>query len=141
MSALSHESRDNLNGVLPDLAQIAIEVTEFFDLHVLPGNVRTKEKEQELIDQHLSTTLHSMHIVQSDGYGHAIDVAPTPMEWDDKTPSNLTEYEVRQLALSFYIKGYAQAKGLKVRIGADFHDDNRRTVPTFKDLDHIEVPI
>jgi hypothetical protein len=141
MSDFSAASRENLMGVHPTLVQILSEVTQFFDLHIPPGNVRTLADEQKLVEKHLSSTLNSLHIVQKDGYSHAVDPSPTPVNWDNSPSANLTEYEVRCIAMSFYIKGYAQARGIKLRIGADFHGDNRTTIPAFKDLDHIELPI
>ena len=64
-----------LNGVHPDLARVtkrAIELTPI-DFGISEG-VRTYARQVELVEEKKSTTLHSQHLLQDSGYGHAIDV-------------------------------------------------------------------
>ena len=140
MSAFSARSLAALDGVHPTLVQLAKEITEFFDCSVIDGT-RTVAQQVENIKKGLSQTMNSLHIVQKDGYGHAIDVAPTPQQWDNSPQSNLTKYEVECIAFLFYFKGYAKAKDIDVRIGADWNGNNLWQDNNFNDLDHIELPL
>ena len=77
-------SMRNLNGVHPSLVSVvrrALELTTT-DFAVIEG-VRTVERQQDLYDQGRVTsgkivtwTMHSKHLVQADGFGHAVDVLP-----------------------------------------------------------------
>lgn len=140
MSAFGVRSRANLAGVHPTLVRILSEVTEFFDCTIL-GGTRTVEEQKQNVAKGLSKTMNSLHIVQEDGYGHAVDVAPNPQQWDNSPPSGLTKYEVEQVAFLFFVKGYAKAQGVELRIGADWNGNNLTQDNTFNDLDHIELPI
>lgn len=76
MSRFSQRSRDNLQGVHSDLiivASTAILISAV-DFVVIEG-MRTKERQEKLVAKGASWTLDSMHMVQDDGYAHAIDVA------------------------------------------------------------------
>lgn len=138
MSAFGARSRANLAGVHPTLVRILSEVTQAFDCTVL-GGTRTLAEQQQNVAKGLSKTLDSKHLVQSDGYGHAVDVAPNPQQWDNSPPSGLTKYDVELIAFQFYVKGYAKAQGVDLRIGADWNNNNEIQDNTFNDLDHIEV--
>lgn len=83
MSKLSNKSIKKLKGVHPNLVKIverAIEITKA-DFCVTYG-IRTLEEQKKLMAQGKSKTLNSKHLVQSDGYGHAVDLAPYPVKWD-----------------------------------------------------------
>lgn len=82
-------SRAKLDGVHPDLVRVverAIEITRH-DFSVLCG-VRTKAEQAALYAQGrtkpgpvVTWTMDSRHIPQADGYGHAVDLVPYPMDW------------------------------------------------------------
>jgi peptidoglycan L-alanyl-D-glutamate endopeptidase CwlK len=70
-------SKRNLVGVHPELVLVvsgAILESEI-DFRVHDG-VRTYERQRKLVEIGASTTLESKHLVQSDGYGHAVDLVP-----------------------------------------------------------------
>ena len=72
---LGKQSVRNLEGVHPDLVKVcrrAIEISKL-DFGVTEG-VRTKELQQQYWQQGVTWTLDSTHLLQHDGYGHAIDV-------------------------------------------------------------------
>lgn len=74
---LSVASRVRLRGVQPVLVAIverAIEITEQ-DFTVYEG-VRTRARQREYMARGVSRTLHSKHLLQPDGYGHAVDLVP-----------------------------------------------------------------
>lgn len=75
MYSLSAKSLTRLHGVHPDLiavAKRAIELTRI-DFGISEG-VRTTDRQYQLYAEGKSDTLHSKHLLQDSGYGHAIDV-------------------------------------------------------------------
>ena len=75
MFKLSQRSLNNLEGVHPDLVRVvkrAIEITPV-DFGVSEG-VRTIETQKQYMAEGKTTTLNSMHLPQSDGYSHAVDL-------------------------------------------------------------------
>ena len=74
---LGRKSRSRLRGVHPDLVAVverAIEITEQ-DFTVLEG-LRSVERQRELVAAGKSWTMNSRHIT-----GHAVDLAPWPIDW------------------------------------------------------------
>jgi len=74
---LGDKSRRELAGVHPDLEAVvlrAIEITEQ-DFAVHDG-LRLPEEQKALFASGASTTLNSKHLIQKDGYGHAVDLVP-----------------------------------------------------------------
>ena len=86
MFKLGEKSKKNLIGVHPRLVAVvdlAITYT-VSDFTVLEG-VRSVERQKELVAKGASKTMNSMHIKQSDGFGHAVDLIPTSKDpWNDK---------------------------------------------------------
>lgn len=75
IAKLSLKSLARLDGVHPDLVRVverAISLTTV-DFAVSEG-VRTPERQAVLVAQGFSKTLQSKHLLQPDGYGHAVDV-------------------------------------------------------------------
>lgn len=76
---LSDRSLQRLEGVHPSLVACvkrAIQITNV-DFMVVEG-VRTLARQTELFNQRpkVTNTMRSMHLIQNDGYGHAVDLAP-----------------------------------------------------------------
>lgn len=74
---LGELSRKNLIGVHPDMVRVveeAIIITPV-DFRNHEG-VRSIERQRRLFDAGASTTLESKHLIQKDGYGHAVDLVP-----------------------------------------------------------------
>lgn len=73
---LSSRSLLNLEGVHPDLQRVvkrSIEITEY-DFGITCG-VRDIETQRQYVHEGKSKTMNSKHLVQEDGWGHAIDFA------------------------------------------------------------------
>lgn len=141
MAPFSARSLQNLAGVHPTLVKELQAFTEVFDCTIL-GGVRSVEDQRKDVDAGLSKTMHSLHLIQPDGYGHAVDVVPTPVNFGDRTPSGLSQWDVEQLAFLFAFKFWCKARGVDVRIGADWNGKNLWNGPTgFNDLDHVELPL
>lgn len=72
---LSQRSLDKLDGVHPEMVATvkrAIELTKV-DFGVTYG-VRTLQAQKELVASGRSQTMKSKHLVQGDGYSHAVDL-------------------------------------------------------------------
>lgn len=87
-------SKNRLTGVHPDLAACAEKALSYglMDFSVAQG-VRTDQQQVDLYEQGrtkpgkiVTWTLKSNHLLQADGYGHAIDLVPYiggKQNWDD----------------------------------------------------------
>lgn len=76
---LGIRSLQNLSGVHPDLVAVvkrAIQITTQ-DFTVIEG-VRNIERQRQLVDKGASKTMNSRHIT-----GHAVDMVPWPVDWND----------------------------------------------------------
>lgn len=76
---LGIRSLQNLSGVHPDLVAVvkrAIQITEV-DFTVIEG-VRSRERQKQLVAKGASKTMNSRHLT-----GHAVDMVPWPIDWDD----------------------------------------------------------
>lgn len=74
MYRLSQRSKSRLVGVHPDLVKVvnrAIQITPY-DFGISEG-LRTEALQANYVATGKSTTHHSRHLVQDDGYGHAFD--------------------------------------------------------------------
>lgn len=72
---LSKRSLNKLKGVHPDLVAVvkrAIEITKV-DFGVTFG-VRTVEEQERLVATGRSQTMNSKHLIQADGFAHAVDL-------------------------------------------------------------------
>lgn len=151
--SLGVKSINMLVGVHPDLVRIvrrAIEVTSQ-DFLVLEG-VRTHKRQLELygkgrtrdelrsdgVDPALAQpgvkpvtwTLKSNHFVQADGYGHAVDLAPYPVDWD-----TLSKFD----AIADAMAKVAEELGIAIRHGADWDMDGKRRERGESDNPHFEL--
>ena len=74
---LGTHSRRELGSVHPDLIRVverAIELTaQDFTVH---DGFRTMGEQREYVRRGVSRTLNSRHLLQADGYGHAVDLVP-----------------------------------------------------------------
>lgn len=79
-------SKKRMHGVHPDLIRVAERALSYgiMDLTVVPfGGLRTLEDQKKLVARGASKTLNSLHRPQSSGFGHAIDLAPYPVDWNN----------------------------------------------------------
>lgn len=76
-------------GVHPDLVRVVNKAMslQIMDFTIYYG-VRTPEEQEKLYQQGRTTpgpivtwTKNSYHLAQDDGYGHAMDIAPYPVDW------------------------------------------------------------
>ena len=92
MFTFSERSLNNLKGVHPKLVAVvkrALEISPI-DFTVLEG-VRSQARQDELWAQGRTkpgpvvtwVQTSGTHGIQGDGYGHAVDLAPYPIDWND----------------------------------------------------------
>lgn len=122
---------EKLSGVHPDLVKLVRKAAEKYNLVMLEG-VRDISRQKELFEQGKSKTLESKHLIQKDGWCHAVDVAPDPIDWNDRE---------QFVALSFYLKGLADAMGINIRQGVDWDSDLNIKEHSFFDGPHLELKL
>ena len=138
MYKLSNYSLNNLNGVHPSLVACvkrAIEITEQ-DFRVIEG-VRTPQRQQELYEQGrtkpgpiVTWTLKSRHMPYSDGYGHAVDLVPYPVDWNDTKKFDI-------IASAMFTA--AKEIGIRIRWGNDWNMNGVLRESGESDAPHFEL--
>ncbi len=77
MFVLGNASLKEMKGVHPDLLKVvarAIQLTpQDFSVH---DGLRTIEEQRRYVATGVSKTMNSMHMKQTDGFGHAVDLVP-----------------------------------------------------------------
>ena len=129
MPKFSKKSQDKLSSCHPLLQEVFNEVIKYVDCTVVEG-VRDPETQKEYVRRGVSKTLESKHLKQDDGYSHAVDCVPYPIDWKDKD--------------RFYFFGgivtmAAKMKGIDIRWGGDWSSDNDFKDQSFHDLPHFEL--
>ena len=132
MNHFSKESLDKLDGVHHLLADICFKVLHYHDCKILSG-VRTLEEQKRLVAEGKSKTLNSYHLVQDDGFGYAVDVAPYPIDWSDTKRFYYFAGIFLTVAKDILPEDYY------IRWGGDWDIDNDLNDQTFNDLVHFEL--
>lgn len=131
MFKFGKRSLGNLEGVHPQLVQTLHDVMalQFMDFAVIDG-VRTVAEQRKLVDKGVSKIMRSKHLLQEDGYSHAVDIVPWPLKWTDYANFG------RLAGLMFCI---AEKNGLILRWGGDWDRDGQVIDTRFLDLPHFEI--
>jgi peptidoglycan L-alanyl-D-glutamate endopeptidase CwlK len=128
MPYFSERSNAVLDTVHPTLQQLFRRVVLQHDCTILPdGGKRTEARQAELVAAGKSQTMHSKHLT-----GHAVDVAPYPIDWEDWK---------RWYAFGGYVRGIAEGMEIDVRWGGDWNGDWSYIDQSFHDLPHWELRI
>ena len=118
MYKLSGRSLNKLEGVHPtmvDTVKRAIELSKV-DFGVIYG-VRSLAEQKRLYEAGRSQTMKSKHLVQEDGYSHAVDL----MAYDGSDPSwDIVMYD----DIADAMKAAAKETGARIRWGAAWTIDN-----------------
>lgn len=119
-------SLDNLRGVHPDLVKVANRALELspIDFTITEG-LRTVARQKELVAKGLSKTMNSRHIT-----GHAIDIVPLPVDWNNAQPF---------IEVSKYFFQAAKELGVAIRWGGDWNENGDWKDEKFRDLPHYEL--
>jgi peptidoglycan LD-endopeptidase CwlK len=130
MHQWSNSSKSRLARVHPAIVRVLNETLPLQDCTVIYG-ARTPEEQKKLFDQGLSRTLHSKHFINPhDGYAHAVDIAPYPIDWENSKRF-------------YYLAGLIMAKAdclhVKLRWGGNWDMDEDFDDQSFMDLAHFEL--
>mgnify|MGYP003120172875 CR=1 FL=1 len=101
-------------------------VVKTFDCTVLEGH-RTKERQKELVAEGKSKTMKSKHLYDP---SRAIDIAPYPIDWEDRE---------RFTYFAGFVMGVASQLGIELRWGGDWDQDTEVKDNRFDDLVHFEL--
>ena len=120
---LSQRSLNKLDGVHPDMVSVvkrAIELTDV-DFGVTYG-VRTLAEQEELYNSGRSQTMKSKHLIQGDGYSHAVDLVAyfgSNVSWELNVYDNICD------AMS----AAAREVGCAIKWGAAWSEGDIRSYP------------
>ncbi len=124
MYRFGKRSRARLKGVKPELVNVLNELIKIMDVTIIEG-VRTQKRQDELVAKGASKTKYSKHIE-----GKAVDLAPYPIDWDDRDTFHY---------MCGMIRGIAQQMKVPVRVGCDWDGDGQTKDNLFDDLVHAEI--
>lgn len=110
------------------LQDICKEAIKIIDFSVLEGH-RPENRQNALFHENKTKVMwpDSKH---NDFPSLAVDIAPYPIDWEDKE---------RFYYLAGVMKGIALGKGISLRWGGDWDSDNDFSDQTFDDLVHFEL--
>lgn len=140
MITLGTRSLERLSGVHPDLVRVvkraATLATPAEDFTVLCG-VRTEQEQLDLFAQGrtkpgavVTWTKNSPHMPKADGYGHAVDLAPFPIDWTNTARFN---------ALADLMFLAAKQCSVNITWGADWDGDGKRRERGESDSPHFQL--
>ena len=87
--------------------------------------VRSKERQAELLEKGATKVKYSKHME-----GKAVDLAPYPINWEDRE---------RFHYMGGMIRGIGKQLGIKIRWGGDWDSDGEIADNKFDDLVHVEI--
>lgn len=139
MYKFSQKSLDNLVGVHPYLVSCVYKLMslQVMDFSVNEG-VRTLARQKELFDAKKSKTMDSKHLIQADGYGHAVDLYPSPINMAEVNKSNSKEI-IRFGVLAGLLISISKENNVQLRWGGDWDSDGQTLDHTFFDAPHFEI--
>lgn len=133
MNTVSARTAKELNGVHPILVAIVVlALRKYADEYFMAiEGTRSKERQRELVDAGKSQTMNSRHLIQEDGYAHAVDLAPIKgpigeIPWDDWDAFKRMAQAVKKAAEEL---GYSD----RLTWGGDW--------PEFRDGPHFEIEV
>lgn len=141
MFKFGEKSEAALVGVHPQLVKVvrAALAAGVMDFSVNEG-VRTEARQRELVAKGASKTMASKHLRQPDGFGHAVDLYPHPLDWAKVNKGNWVEC-ARFGVLAGIIKVIAVGHGVKVIWGLDWDSDGQTLDHSFNDGPHFQIEL
>tara|TARA_R100000152_G_C6758953_1_gene182863 strand:+ start:887 stop:1267 length:381 start_codon:yes stop_codon:yes gene_type:complete len=124
MYKFGKRSRDRLKGVDSRLVNVLNELIKIMDVTVIEG-LRSAERQKELLAKGATKVKYSKHME-----GKAVDIAPYPIDWNDRE---------RFHYMGGMVRGIAKALNLNIRWGGDWDSDGEIKDNKFDDLVHIEI--
>ena len=128
MPKFSKKSLSKLETCDKRLQDLFLRVVKKFDCNILEGH-RIKDRQNKLFDEGKSKLKYPKGKHNSLP-SKAVDVAPYPIDWNDRE---------RFTYFAGYVVGIAYQMGLKIRWGGDWDMDTQVKDNNFDDLPHFEI--
>lgn len=127
MPSFSQKSLQKLSTCHPSLQNICMSAIEIYDFSVLCGY--RGEPEQQMLFAQEKSKLHYPHSKHNKTPSCAVDIAPYPIDWENKE---------RFYLLAGIMFGIARERNIKLRWGGDW-EMNWQHKSAFIDLPHFEL--
>ena len=124
MPRFGKRSTQRLKGVDTKLVNVLNELVKIMDVTIIEG-LRSQERQDELVAKGASKTKYSKHI-----QGKAVDLAPYPIDWEDRE---------RFHYMGGMVRGIGQQLNVNIRWGGDWDSDGEIKDNSFDDLVHVEI--
>ena len=124
MPHFGKRSKERLKGVDTKLVNVLNELIKIMDVTIIEG-LRSEQRQEKLLEQGSTKTKFSKHIE-----GKAVDLAPYPIDWEDRD---------RFHYMGGMIRGIAKQLNINVRWGGDWDSDGDVKDNGFDDLVHVEL--
>ena len=124
MPHFGKRSKQRLKGVDTKLVNVLNELVKIMDVTIIEG-LRSQERQDELVAKGASKTRYSKHIE-----GKAVDLAPYPIDWEDRE---------RFHYMGGMVRGIGQQLNVNIRWGGDWDSDGEIKDNSFDDLVHVEI--
>ena len=124
MPKFGKRSKERLRGVDARLVNVLNELIKIMDVTIIEG-LRSKQRQEILLKEGKTKTKFSKHIE-----GKAVDLAPYPIDWEDRD---------RFHYMGGMIRGIAKQLNINVRWGGDWDSDGETKDNRFDDLVHVEI--
>ena len=124
MPRFGKRSKQRLKGVDTKLVNVLNELVKIMDVTIIEG-LRSQERQDELVAKGASKTKYSKHI-----QGKAVDLAPYPIDWEDRE---------RFHYMGGMVRGIGQQLNVNIRWGGDWDSDGDIKDNSFDDLVHVEI--
>jgi len=124
MPRFGKRSKERLRGVDTRLVNVLNELVKIMDVTIIEG-LRSEQRQEKLLKEGSTKTKFSKHIE-----GKAVDLAPYPIDWEDRD---------RFHYMGGMIRGIAKQLNIPVRWGGDWDGDGETKDNKFDDLVHVEI--
>ena len=124
MYKFGKRSRQRLKGVDHRIIMILDELIKIMDVTIIEG-LRSAKRQEQLLKKGATKVKYSKHME-----GKAVDLAPYPIDWEDRD----TFYYMGGM-----IRGIAKQLEINVRYGGDWDGDGNTKDNSFDDLVHFEL--
>jgi peptidoglycan L-alanyl-D-glutamate endopeptidase CwlK len=134
MPKFSKRSLELLEQCHPDLQLLCNTAINVIDFSVLPSTIRTLKEQAEFVTAGTSKTMDSLHLKRpfpecfNAEYSAAVDIAPYPIDWNDRTRFELLAGIMKGIAEVYYKEGRISHR---IAWGGDWK--------TLNDMPHFEL--
>ena len=143
--SFSQRSQDRLSNIHPDLVILCRHVlaTGIMDFSIVEG-ARSESRQRDLVARGVSTTMNSKHLIQPDGYAHAVDLYPYPVDMGKVRAHDAVEICRFGLLAGIMLLCARNLRetGIitsRIRWGGDWDKDGQTLDHRFFDAPHFEI--